>query len=95
MSHHDKSGPRLDARTQLIHITVIEGLDLTALVTDNMVMVMCIIRMRWLVPRIPLGEIDPPCKALCLKQIDKAIGRNEIDRFRVGGRLVDPARAGA
>ena len=83
MSHHDKSRAGLNPCAKLIHRTIIKGFDLTAFVTDNVVMVMGIIRMRWLIPRIPLGKIDTPCQALCFEEIDKAVCGHEIDRLRL------------
>jgi hypothetical protein len=51
-----------------------------------MVMVVTIISMRWLIPRITLRKVDSAGKPLCLEEIDKAIGRDKINGFRVIGR---------
>ena len=86
MPHHNKPRARLNSRTQFIHSTVIKWLDLAALIADNMVVVVCIIRVCWLIPRVPLCKVDSPGKPLCLKEIDKAISRDKIHRFRVSRR---------
>jgi len=85
MAHHDKPGACFNPCAQLIHCTVIKRLNLAALITDDVVMVVCIISMRWLIPGIPLCEVNPSCKAICLEEVDKPVGSHEVDRLGIFG----------
>jgi hypothetical protein len=81
VTHHHKPRPRLNSCAKFINRTIIKRLDLAALFANYMVVVMCIIRMRWFIPRIPLRKVDSAGKALRLKEVHKAIRRDKIDGF--------------